>query len=92
MFDRLVAVVDDKVLLADIGDVSGLGILGEQMVKRLVPGRAEVLGNRFVPFLAIGEFGIDVEHHATEVEDPVTHHVADRETRAGHADLVAHRG
>ena len=36
MAHRLAGLVGQKVLLRDIGDVFGLGILGEQMIERLV--------------------------------------------------------
>jgi len=90
--DRLFALVNDEVLLADIRDVCGLGILGEQVIEGLVLGRPKLLGNGFVPFLAVREFRIDVEDDSAEIEDPMAHHLADRETRAGHADLPGHRG
>ena len=89
MVDRVFAVVEHQVLLAHIGDVAALRILGEQMVKGLVLGRAQRLRDRLVPFFAIGEFGIDIEHHSAEVEEAVADHVADRETReaAGQFDF-----
>src|SRR5690606_21804635 len=43
--------------------------------------RAQILGNRLVPFLAIGEYGIDIEYHAAEVEQAVAHDVANAEAR-----------
>src|SRR5690606_39686414 len=56
-------------------------VLGQQVVKRLVAVRAQILGNRLVPFLAIGEYGIDIEYHAAEVEQAVAHDVADAKAR-----------
>src|SRR5690606_1299700 len=56
-------------------------VLGQQVVKRLVAVRAQILGNRLVPFLAIGEYGIDIEYHAAEVEQAVAHNVADAKAR-----------
>src|SRR3954451_20319147 len=55
MVDRLIAVVGQKVLLADVSDVAALGILGEEMVERLVLRRAHRLRDRLVPFLAVGK-------------------------------------
>ena len=52
MVDRLALVVGQQILLADIGDVGALRILGEQMVEGLVLGRPDVLGDRLIPFLA----------------------------------------
>ena len=76
-------VVGQQILLADIGDVARFRILGEQMVERLVLGRPDLLGDRLIPFLAVGEDRIDVEDHAAEVEQPVAHHLADREAGMG---------
>jgi len=81
MIDGLAAVVVEQVLLADIGDIAALGILGEQVVKGLVLARAQILGDRFIPVVAVGEDRIDVEDHAAEIEHPVTHDIADREAR-----------
>ena len=52
MVDRLAVVVGQQILLADISDVGAFRILGEQMVEGLVLGRADVLGDRLIPFLA----------------------------------------
>ena len=87
MVDRLVGLVGDEVLLADVGDVALLRILGEQVVEGLVLGRAHRFGDRLVPFLAIGELGIDVEDDAAEVEQPVAHDFADAVAGQGDAGL-----
>src|SRR3954471_2908166 len=55
MIYRLVALVGEQVLLADIGGVAGLPILGQKVVERLVLGRPDVLRNRLVPLVRIGE-------------------------------------
>src|SRR5207237_2892688 len=55
MVDGFVALVVQQVLLADIGDVSRLGVFGEQVVERLVLRRPKILGNGLIPFLAIRE-------------------------------------
>ena len=52
MVDRLAAVVGQQILLADIGDVGAFLILGEQVIEGLVLGRAQLLGDRLIPFLA----------------------------------------
>src|SRR3546814_7053941 len=81
MVDRLVAVVGHQIALADIGDIARIAVFGEQMVKRLVLGRAQILRDRVVPFVGIGEDGVDVENDAAEIEHAVTHDIADREIR-----------
>ena len=83
MVDFAAFIVGNEVLLADIGDVAGLRIFGEQVVEGLVLGRPQCLVNGFVPFLAVGEFRIDVEDHATEVEQPVLDDLADAEAGGG---------
>ena len=72
-----------QVLLADVGDVAALGILGEQVVERLVLGRAHLLGDRLIPFLAVGEDRVDVEDHAAEIEQAVAHDLADARSGPG---------
>jgi hypothetical protein len=92
MLDRLVGVVDDQVLLADISDVAAVRILGEQVIERLILGRPLGLGNRFVPFVAVGELRIDIVDDAAEIEQAVADDLADcearqwdhREVRRGH--------
>src|SRR3546814_16396551 len=49
------------------------------MVERLVPVRTKILGDRLVPFLAIGEDRIDIEDHAAEIEQAVPNNLADSE-------------
>src|SRR3569832_838663 len=49
------------------------------MVERLVLARTHVSRNSLVPFLCVGEFGIDVEDHAAEWKQPVANHLPDRE-------------
>ena len=92
MVDRLVAVVADQILLADVSDVGGFGILGEQVVKGLVLARAQAFRNGLISFLAVGELGIDVEDHATEIEDPVANHIADGEVGKRHVETGDHAG
>src|SRR5689334_6754110 len=60
------------------------------MVEGLVSRWAQRFGNGFVPFLAIGEEGIDVEDHAAEIEQLVTHHVADGETGQRDVHFLSH--
>ena len=84
MVDRLLAVVADQILLADIGDVALLRIFGEQMVEGLLLGRADLLGDRLVPFVAVRKFRVDVEDDAPEVEQAMANDLADREARKRH--------
>src|SRR4051812_14702036 len=84
MLDRLVALVVEQILLADIGDIAAVAIVGEQMVERLVLVRPDLLRDRVIPFVGVGEDRIDVEDHAANVEHAVADHVADGE--AGMAD------
>ena len=81
MFDRSLAAVILQILLADVSNVTCLGILGEQMVEGLVLGRSRLLRDSFIPFLAIGKDRIDVEDHAAEIEQAMPNHVPDREPR-----------
>ena len=92
MIDRLVALVRHQVLLADIGDVSALGILGQQVIEGLVLGRTQRFGNRLIPFVAVGEDRIDVEDHSTKIEEPVADDFADCEARGGKIDFLCHGG
>jgi hypothetical protein len=78
MMDRLTLDVGEQILLADISDVGGFRILGEEVVEGLVLGRPNILGDRLVPFLAIGEDRVDVENHAAKIEKTVPNQLADR--------------
>src|SRR5438309_7839956 len=88
MVDRLVGVVGDEVLLADVGDVGRLRVFGEQMVEGLVPGWPDLLGYRVIPFVAVGELRVDIENDAAEVEKAMLDDVANREAGQGHVDLL----
>src|SRR4051794_9259535 len=90
MVDRLVAFIDDQVLLTDVGDVGRLRVLREQVVIWLLLSWPDRLRDRLVPFVAIGEGGVDVENDATEVEDAVTDDFSDGETGPGHVDFLSH--
>ncbi len=71
-------IVHHQILLADISDVARFAIVGERMIERLVAARG-CSGLDSVPFLAVGEDRIDIEHHAAKAEDAVFHLVADPE-------------
>ena len=84
---RFARLVGKQVLLRHVGDVFAFGVLGEQVVKRLVLARTDLGGNRVVPFLGVGELRIDVEHDAAKRKQAVLHHRSDRKpgrTRLGH--------
>ena len=83
MIDRVAFIVGDEVLLADVGDVARLGIFGEEMVKRLVLGRPHVIGDRRIPFVAVGELGVDVEDYPPEIEQAMANDIADSVTGGG---------
>ena len=53
------------------------------MVEGLVLRRAHRLGDRLIPFLAVGEDRVDVEDHAAKLEQAVADHLADREAGVG---------
>lgn len=65
--DRLFGVVHHQILLADISDISAVGIFGEQMVKGLVLARANIGGDRRIPFLAIGKDRVDIKNHPAKM-------------------------
>ena len=83
MIDRTAIAVSQQVLLADIGDVATVTVLREQVIKGLLAMGAHFLGDRFVPFLAIGEDRIDIEHHAAKIEHAMPHDIANPEARLG---------
>ena len=68
-----------QVLLTDIGDVIAVIAFCEEMVEGLVAIGANVFGNGFVPFVAIGKHRIDIEDHAAKIEHAVFNHIADGE-------------
>jgi hypothetical protein len=49
------------------------------MIERLILARPPLDRDRLIPFLAVGKFGIDVEHDAAERKEPVADDLADRE-------------
>src|SRR4051812_8202729 len=83
MVDRLVALVGEQVLLADISGVGGFPVLGEEVVERLVLGGTDLLRDRLIPFVGIGEDRVDVEDDSAKVEQPVPDHLADGEAGMG---------
>ena len=82
MIDRATFGISHEISLADIGHVGGFLVLGEQVVEWLVARRADVLGDGFVPFFAIGEDRIDIEDHTAEIEESVANNLANAEPAA----------
>jgi hypothetical protein len=75
--------IGDQIALADIGDVGRILVLGQQVVKRLIAARANVLGDRLVPFVRIGEDRVNIEHHPAKGEKAVANHIANAEAGTG---------
>jgi len=75
--------VGEQIGLTDIGKVGRIIVFGEQVVKRLIAARANGFGDRFIPFVGIGEYRVDIEHHPAKGEQPVANHIADAEVGAG---------
>lgn len=65
--------VRQQVLLADICNVAAFSVFGEKMIKGLLFCWAYCLGYRLIPFFAIREDRVDVEHNPSEIKDPVAH-------------------
>src|SRR5206468_5304478 len=82
--DRLISLVRQQILLADISDVARFRIFSEQVIEGLILGRPDRLRDRFIPFVAVGEDRVDIEDHAAKVEQSVAHDLADRKTGLGH--------
>lgn len=76
MIDRLLAIVDLQVLLADISDVAAFAIFREQMVKRLIAVGSDLLGNCVIPFFAVGEDRVYVKDHAAKIEKPMSDNIS----------------
>ena len=81
MIHRFPTVVSEQVLLAHISDIAGFAIFGEQVIEGLMLVGAGVFRDRLIPFLAVGEDGIDVEHDAPETEAAMLDDIADAEMR-----------
>src|SRR3546814_15298098 len=82
--DVVHVIVEHESMLSYIRDIAAFAIFREQVIKRLIPVRTHILRNGLIPFLAIGEDRINIEHHATKSEHAVLHNVAD--TEAGMRD------
>ncbi len=76
MVHRATVFIGHQILLADISDIAAVRIFGEQMIERLILCRAYMFRDRVIPFVTICKYGINIEHHAAEIENPVPHHSA----------------
>src|SRR5262249_61869278 len=76
---RLAGRIGQQVLLGNISDVFALRVLREQMIERLVLARADLRGDRLVPFLGVIEFWIDIEHDAAKRKQAGANHLTDLE-------------
>ena len=92
MTDRFAAVVGQQILLADIGDIAAVGIFREQMIKRLVFRRLQILRNRVIPFVAIGENRVDIIDHAAKIEYPMADDIANGKARIEDVGRVGRQG
>lgn len=67
--NRAFLFIRQKVLLADIGDITIVPILCQQVIKGLVFGGPDFFGDRLIPFFAVRKNWVDVEDNASEWED-----------------------
>src|SRR5690606_13976996 len=65
------------------GHVARFAIVREKVVEGLVARGAGRLWNGLIPFLAIGEDRIDIEHHAAETQQAMAYLLADAEAGMG---------
>ena len=79
MNDGLPAVVDQQILLRNIGDIRPLFILREQVIERLVFMRANLFGYRQPPLFGVGILGIDIEYDSAEGIDAVADDLTEME-------------
>ena len=75
--------IRNQILLADIGDITALGILCKQVIKGLILFGANMFGDRLIPFLAIGKNGVDIKDHTAKIKDAVAHHFTNGKTGFG---------
>jgi hypothetical protein len=68
MAHRAAGIIDQQVLLRDIGDVFGFLVLREQVIERLVLLGPDFLRDRLPPFLGVVERRINVENDTAERE------------------------
>ena len=78
MTHRFASLVGQEVLLGHIGDIAVLIVLSQKVIEGLVLAGPHLFGDGVPPFLGIVELRIDIEDHASEGENPVLDHLADR--------------
>lgn len=69
MFQRFTRGIGNQVLLGNIGNIICRLGFGIKMVEGLILFRTNVFGDRFVPFLSVGKFRIDIKDHPPERTD-----------------------
>lgn len=74
---RLTGLIRQKVLLRHVSHVIALIIFSQQVVKRLVLGRAAFLWNGIIPCLCVGKHCIHVKDNTTERVLPMSDHLTD---------------
>jgi len=89
---RLARAVSGQVLLRDIGYVMAvfgiIAVFSEEMVKRLVFPRSNMLGNGVIPLVRVLKLRIDIEDYTAKAEIPVLDYLADRELCFEHLILL----
>ena len=68
VIDRFAFGIGKQVLLADVGDVGTVLVLGQQVIERLVPIRPLAFGYLFVPFFGIGIDRVNIEDDTAKIE------------------------
>ena len=79
MFDWNRVFVYLQILLGDVGFIAARFVLGEQMVERLVLGRADFRRNGFVPLIRVGVLRIDIINHPAKAEEAMRDDLTDIE-------------
>ena len=86
------AIIEQQILLTDIGDIAAFATFREKMIKRLVSRWLEILWNGFIPFFAIGEDRINIIDYAAKIKNPMADDIADRKTRIEDIGRVGRQG
>ena len=81
--DGIARVIHEQILLGYVGLVVTVVILSQQVVERLVFARANVRGNRLVPFLCVSKFWVDVIDNASERKKAMFDDLANTKLRFG---------
>ncbi len=83
MVDGTIFTIRQQVLLTHIRDIARFRILGEQMVKGLIPPRPNIFWDRGIPFFAIGKNRINIKHNPSKIKDSVTNDLPHAKAGAG---------